>query len=98
MRIRILKKDEGMFNIEINYKNTIYKTLNENNFLELKHEKGENPIIYISLKELTESKKKEKGVILEIIKNLDIDNNLIEIKNNNIFNSILPSNKFLFTE
>ena len=98
MRIRILKKDEGMFNIEINYKNTIYKTLNENNFLELKHEKGENPIIYISLKEVTESKKKEKGVILEIIKNLDIDNNLIEIKNNNIFNSILPSNKFLFTE
>jgi len=98
MRIRILKKDEGNFNIEINYKNSIYKTLNENNFLELKHAKGENPIIYISLKEIGESKKKEKGIILEIIKNLDIDNNLIEIKKNNVFNNFLAHNKYLFAE
>ena len=99
-RIRILKKDEGKFNIEINYNNFVYKTLNENNFLELKHEKDENPIIYISLKEENADKrdKKEKGIILELIKNINIDNNLFEIKKNNEFNSILQPNKFLFAE
>ena len=44
-----------------------YKTLNENNFLELKHAKGDNPIIYISLKEIGENKKKEKGIIAQEI-------------------------------
>ena len=101
-RIRILKKDEGKFNIDINYNNFIYKTLNENNFLELKHEKGENPIIYISLKEESESgdkkNKNEKSIILELIKNLNIDNNLIEIKKNNEFNYFFQTNKFLFAE
>ena len=99
-RIRIVKKDEGKFIIEINHNNFIYKTLNENNFLELKHEKGENPIIYISMKEENGDikKKKEKGIILELIKNINIDNNLIEIKRNNEFNSLLQPNKVLFVE
>ena len=98
-KIRILKKDEGKFTIDINYNNFVYKSLTENNFIELKHEKGDNPIIYISVKETSDNKKKsEKGIILEIIKNINIDNNLMEIKKSNIFNSILQPGKFLFIE
>ena len=99
IRIRISKKDEGNFSIDINYNNFSYKTLNEENFLELKHEKGENPILYITIKENSDKKRKEgKGMLFEIIKDLNIDSSLIEIKKNNAYNSTLLANKFLFIE
>ena len=97
IRIRILKKDEGEFNIEIKYNEVSYNTLTENNFLELKHEKDENPIINIILKENNENKK-EKAIILEIIRELELDNGLFEIKKNNIIDSTLQADKFLFLE
>ena len=99
IRIRVSKKDEGNFNIDINYNNFSYKTLNEDNFLELKHEKGENPILYITIQEITDRRNKlGKRMLFEIIKDLNIDNNLIEIKKNNVYNSTLIANKFLFIE
>ena len=97
MRIKLLKKDEGQFNIEIKYNDVIYNTLNENNFLELKHEKGENPIIYISMKENPETKK-EKAVVLEVMRDLEINIGLVEFKKYNEINSTLLSGKFLFLE
>ena len=99
-RIRILKKDEGKYNIEIKYNDLIYQTLKENNFLELKHEKGENPIIYIKISENNNGNKEknEKGIILELIKELNIEPNLFEIKKSNIYDSTLISNKIFYFE
>ena len=97
IRIRILKKDDGEFNIELKYNDVSYNTLNENNFIELKHEQGENPNINIILKENNEIKK-DKAIILEIIKNIEIDNTMFEIRKHNTINSKLQADKILFLE
>ena len=98
-RVRIWKKDAGKFNIEIKYNNVIYNTLTEDNFLEFKHEKNENPIIYISIKLNSDNNNKDSNiVILELIKDINIDNNLIEIYKSNIYNTTIQENKIIFAE
>ena len=97
IRIRILKKDDGEFNLEIKYNDVVYDSLNENNFIELKHEQGENPNIKIILKENNENKI-DKAIILEIIKDIEIDNASFEIRKHNTIKSNLQANKILFLE
>ena len=98
-RIRLLKKDEGQFNLKIKYNNIEYTTLNEQNFLELKHDINITSTLDIQLiynddmvNELAHS------LILEIIKEINMDKNDIKIQKSNIMNSILQANKYLYCE
>lgn len=98
-RIRILKKDIGDCNVEINYNNNIYNTLNEKNFLELKHEKDNNSIINIILTGFFDIfNQPGSSIILEIIKEIDVEKNFIKLQKTNIENSSLQVNQYLFFE
>jgi hypothetical protein len=80
-RIRILKKDKGECNVEINYNNNIYNTLNEKNFLEFKHEKDTKTILKIVLTDYFDMFNQPcNSIIIEIIKEIDIDKNKIKIQ------------------
>ena len=99
-RIRILKKEKGDCSLEINFNNNIYdNTLNEMNFLELKNDKNITSKLTILLTDYYDMiNEPVNSLILEIIKGIDIDKNEIIIHKNNIENSILQSNKYLFFE
>ena len=98
-RIRILKKDEGQCNLEIKYNNDIYDSLNEENFLELTHEKDVDYNLNILLNDYYDMLNKPiHDLIIEIIKGIDIEKNLLKIENSNIENTILQSNKYYFFE
>ena len=97
-RTRILKKEKGDCNVEINY-NNIYNILDENNFLELKHDKGTNAILNIFLKDYSDIPNQQcNSIILEIIKEIDIDENLIKIQKSPVEDSTLLPEQFLFFE
>ena len=101
-RIRIIKKDKGEYNylnLVIDYNNDNYNVLRENSFIELKHEKNNNSPLNISLSndhvitdDLTNS------LILEIVKEINIDQKSIKIQKSFIENSELNAMNYLFVE
>jgi hypothetical protein len=98
-RIRILKKDKGECNVEINYNNNIYNTLNEKNFLEFKHEKDTKTILKIVLTDYFDMFNQPcNSIIIEIIKEIDIDKNKIKIQKSSVESSMLSAYQFLFLE
>ena len=98
-RIRIFKKSGGKFNLVIVYNHNIYSTLNEENFIELKHELQMNSSLKISLTDFDNSSNGNINyIILEIIKEIDIEKNGITIQKSNIQNSELNPKNYLFLE
>ena len=98
-RIRIFKKSGGKFNLMIVYNNNNYRALNEENFIELKHEIQMNSLLKISLNDFDNSSNGNINyIILEIIKEINIENNGIIIQKSNIQNSELKPKNFLFLE
>ena len=99
-RIRVLKKDEGEFNLEIKYNDDIYNTLTEDNFLELTHEKDVDYDLNIKLNVYYDliNVPKQQELIIEIIKEIDIEKNLLKLEKSNIENAILQSKKYYFFE
>ena len=98
-RIRVLKKDEGEFNLEIKYNDDIYNTLTEDNFLELTHEKDVDYDLNIKLNVYYDliNVPKQQELIIEIIKEIDIEKNLLKLEKS-IENAILQSKKYYFFE
>ena len=98
-RIRIFKKDEGYCNLNIKYNNIEYNALNEQNFLELKHDLNITSTLDIQLiYNYDVINEPVKSLILEIVKEIHIDKNEIKIQKSNIINSVLQTNKYLFFE
>ena len=98
-RIRIFKKSVGKFNLDIVYNNNIYTTLNEENFLELKHETDMTSSLKFLLNDYDDiSNENGNYLILEIIKEIGIEKNNIKIYKSNIQNSVLEAQKYLFFE
>jgi len=101
-RVRILKKDKGKYNslnLIIDYNDGSYNVLKENNFIELKHEKNNNSPLNISLpNDYVITDDLTNSLILEIIKEINIEKNLIKIQKSNIENSKLNAMNYLFVE
>ena len=98
-RIRIFKKSVGKFNLDIVYNNNIYSTLNEENFIELKHETNMTSSLKFLLTDYDDiSNENGNYLILEIIKEIGIEKNNIKIYKSNIQNSVLEAQKYLFFE
>ena len=101
-RLRILKKDKGEYNylnLLIDYNDDNYNVLRENSFIELKHEKNNNSPLNITLSNdyvITENL--TNSLILEIIKEINIDQNSIKIQKSITDNSNLNAMNYLFIE
>ena len=98
--VRILKKDKGDFNklnLEIIYNNNIYRIFNENNFIEIKYNKNFNSNLNINLSNKDDYFNDSPNfLILEIIKEINIDKSLLKLQTSNIENSLFQPKKYLF--
>ena len=98
-RIRVFQKDEGQFNLKIKYNNIEYTTLNDQNFLELKHDINITSTLDIQLEYYNDMvNESPNSLILEIIKEIYIDKNEIKTQKSNIMNSVLPFKNYLYFE
>ena len=94
MKLRILKKDQGQVKIKINYNGQdIIEQLNEKNSIELTHNENAEYLLKISL---SNEEGISKSLIIEIIKEIDVEEKLIQIVKNSVELTKLESSKYLY--